>query len=50
MLTFLDVNGHSVPVSDRELADWIMGLSAEMSAEDLAGRIRRAMAPVGWTT
>jgi death-on-curing protein len=47
MLTFLEVNGYTVPVSDRELADWIIGLSSQMSAEDLAGRIRRAMTPVG---
>ena len=46
MLTFLEVNGYRVPVSDRELADWIIGLSAEMEAEDLAGRIRAAMTPV----
>lgn len=47
MLTFLEVNGYSVPVSDRELAEWIVGLSAEMSAEDLARRIRTVMIPVG---
>ena len=46
MLTFLEVNGYSVPVADRELADWIIALSGEMSAEDLASRIRRAMTPV----
>jgi death on curing protein len=47
MLTFLEVNGYSVPVSDRELAEWIIGLSAEMSAEDLASRIRTVMTPLG---
>jgi death on curing protein len=46
MLTFLEVNGYSVPVSDRELADWIIGLSAEKATEDLAGRIRAVMALV----
>jgi death-on-curing protein len=47
MLTFLEVNGYIVPASDRELADWIIGLSAEISAEDLAGSIRRVMTSVG---
>jgi death-on-curing protein len=47
MLTFLEVNGYSVPVSDRELADWIIDLSAGMSPEDVAGRIRSVMTPVG---
>jgi len=46
MLTFLEVNGYGVPVADRELADWIIALSGELSTEDLAGRIRRAMTPV----
>jgi death-on-curing protein len=47
MLTFLEVNGYSVPVSDRELAEWIIGLSAGMTADDLAGRIRQVLTPVG---
>ena len=46
MLTFLEVNGYIVPVADRELAGWIIALSGELSTEDLAGRIRRAMTPV----
>jgi death on curing protein len=46
MLTFLEVNGYRVPVSDRALADWIIGLSAEMAAEDLARRIRTVLTPV----
>ncbi len=46
MLTFLEVNGYHVPVSDRELADWIIGLSTEMAAEDLARRIRSVLTPV----
>jgi hypothetical protein len=44
----LEVNGYRVPVSDRELADWIIGLSAEMAAETLAGRIRMLLTPLGW--
>ena len=47
MLTFLEVNGYSVPVPDRELADWIIGLSAGMTADALAGRIRRVLTPIG---
>ena len=46
MLTFLEVNGYSVPVSDRELADWIIGLSAGTTPEELADRLRAAMVPV----
>lgn len=46
MLTFLDVNGYRVPVSDRELADWIIGLSAGAAPEELADRLRAAMVPV----
>jgi prophage maintenance system killer protein len=46
MLTFLEVNGYRVPVSDRELADWIIGLSAEMTVENLAHRIRTVLTPV----
>lgn len=46
MLTFLDVNGYRVPVSDRELADWIIGLSAGATPEELADRLRAAMVPV----
>jgi death on curing protein len=46
MLTFLEVNGYCVRVSDRELADWIIGLSADLAAEDVARRIRAVLTPV----
>ena len=46
MLTFLEVNGYSVPISDRELADWIIDLSAGTTPEELADRVRAAMVPV----
>jgi death-on-curing family protein len=46
MLTFLEVNGYRVPVSDRELAEWIIGLSAGATPEELGGRIRVAMVPL----
>lgn len=37
MLTFLEVNGYEVETMDPELADWIIGLSAGTTPEDLAG-------------
>lgn len=44
MLTFLEVNGFVVEASDRELADWILGLSSGTTparlAETLRGRLR----------
>ena len=40
MLTFLEVNGSRVEASDRELADWILGLAAGSTPNDLAVRIR----------
>ena len=46
MLTFLDVNGYRVTVSDRTLADWIIDLSAGTTPEELADRVRAAMVPV----
>ena len=46
MLTFLDVNGYRLPVSDRKLADWIIDLSAGTTPEELADRLRAAMVPV----
>lgn len=44
LLTFLDVNGYRVLISDRELADWIISLSAGTTPDELAERIRSAMA------
>lgn len=46
MLTFLEVNGFSVPVPDRQLADWIISLSTGTTPEELAERIRSTMVPV----
>ena len=40
MLTFLEVNGYRVPVSDPVLAGWIVGLSAGMSFDELANALR----------
>jgi death-on-curing protein len=40
MLTFLEVNGYEVNAADSELADWIIGLSAGTTPEELAGLIR----------
>lgn len=36
MLTFLEVNGYSVEVTDPELAGWIIDLSANLTPEQLA--------------
>ncbi len=43
MLTFLEVNGHRLPVPDRELADWMISLSTGTTPEELAEQIRAAM-------
>jgi death on curing protein len=43
VLTFLEVNGYRLPVSDPELAAWIIDLSTGTTAEELADRIRVAM-------
>lgn len=40
MLTFLEVNGYQVTATDPELADWIIGLSAGTSPEQLGDLIR----------
>ena len=40
MLTFLEVNGFEVSATDPELADWIIGLSAGTTPEELAELIR----------
>ena len=44
MLTFLEVNGLRVEATDPELADWILSLSTGATPENLAERIRRALA------
>ena len=47
MLTFLEVNGYRLPVPDRELADWIISLSAGTTSDELADQIRAAITPHG---
>jgi death on curing protein len=44
MLTFLEINGLRVEATDPELSDWILSLSTGATPEDLAERIRRAVA------
>lgn len=43
MLTFLEINGFGVRASDRELADWIIGLSSGSSAERLEDALRERL-------
>ena len=43
MRTFLAVNGYGVDAPQEERADWILSLSAGLSVEGLADRIRRAL-------
>ena len=45
MLDFLMLNGHSVSASQEERASWIIELSAELTAEGLATRIRARLIP-----
>jgi death on curing protein len=40
MLTFLELNGHRVAATDRELADWIISFSAGADPGDVAELIR----------
>jgi death-on-curing protein len=40
MLTFLELNGHLVRATDRELADWIIGFSQGVTPHDTADLIR----------
>jgi len=47
MLTFLEVNGYQVTATDPELADWIIGLSAGTSPEQLGDLIRSRLRAVG---
>ena len=46
MLTFLEVNGYQVTATDPELADWIIGLSAGTSPEQLGDLIRSRLRAV----
>jgi death-on-curing protein len=47
MLTFLEVNGFGVAATDPELAGWIIGLSADLTAEGLAATIRPRLVRLG---
>jgi death-on-curing family protein len=46
MLTFLEVNGFEVEATDPEFADWIIGLSAGTTPEDLAALLRSRLRAV----
>jgi len=46
ILTFLAINGFRVEASDRELAGWVIGLSAGTTSEQLAELIRGALLAV----
>lgn len=46
LLTFLEVNGERVEASDPELADWILSLSADTTAAQLADLIRERLRPI----
>jgi death-on-curing protein len=41
--TFLAINGYDIDASQAERADWIISLSAGLSVEGLAARIREAL-------
>lgn len=43
-VAFLEENGYRLTASQAERAGWILGLSQGMTAEDLADRIRAALA------
>lgn len=45
MLTFLEANGYRINATDPELADWIIGLSGDLTPEQLAERIRPLLSP-----
>ncbi len=46
MLTFLEVNGYQVTATDPEFADWIIGLSAGTSPEQMGDLIRSRLRAV----
>lgn len=46
MLTFLEINGWRVEASDPQLAEWILGLSDQTTAAELAQSMRTALVPV----
>jgi death-on-curing protein len=43
MLTFLEINGFRVEVTDPELAGWILGFSTGATPEDVAKPLRSAL-------
>ena len=45
MLTFLELNGHGVNATDRELADWIISFSAGATPTDVADQLRPRLVP-----
>jgi death-on-curing protein len=45
MLTFLEINGHVVQATDRELADWIIGFSRGETPNEIADIIRSRLRP-----
>jgi death-on-curing protein len=45
MLTFLELNGYYVEAPETELANWILGLSAGTTPEQLARALRDSMRP-----
>ncbi len=46
MLAFLEINGFRVQASDRQLADWILGLSAGTTPEQLAELVRSVLVAI----
>ncbi len=46
MLTFLEINGHSIDATDAELAAWIIDLSRGTTPEQLAESIRERLRPM----
>jgi len=46
MLAFVEINGFRIEASDRELADWILSLSAGTTPSQLAELIRSALRSV----
>jgi death-on-curing family protein len=45
MLTFLEANGYRINATDPELAAWIIGLSSDLTPEQLAAQIRQRLVP-----
>ncbi len=45
MLTFLEANGYLINATDPELADWIIELSGDLTADQLAERIGQRLIP-----